>query len=116
MLTLFKSVDFPHLQQFILQAAECSSSKVQIVLDTLQHATLLLTIVLDGADITQEQREQMHSKGIEIEETEAVRVQECIAIQQEIDWSGTLRLQRSDLTLVFLKAFAEGARAPHPST
>ncbi|KAF8939093.1 hypothetical protein BGZ58_010662 [Dissophora ornata] len=65
-LALLGSVDFSHMQYFGLGAKRWSSSVAQMILDALQNATQLQTIVLDGADITKEQKEQMYTKGIEL--------------------------------------------------
>lgn len=63
---LFERMDISHLQYFVLWNDDWDSGKVQTVLNALQHATKLRTIYLPHADFTQEQREQMHKKGIEL--------------------------------------------------
>ncbi|KAI8597464.1 hypothetical protein EDD21DRAFT_216054 [Dissophora ornata] len=57
-------VDFSHLQYFCLQAEQWDSSKVQSILDALQDATELRTIVLRGANIMEEHQEQAYAKGL----------------------------------------------------
>ncbi|KAF9915870.1 hypothetical protein BX616_005161 [Lobosporangium transversale] len=66
---LFRSMDNPHVQHIVLQTEGWSKSNVQAVLDTLlQRFTKLQSIVLGGADITKEQEEQLHSKGITLDD------------------------------------------------
>ncbi|KAF9346080.1 hypothetical protein BGX26_002441 [Mortierella sp. AD094] len=63
---LFKLMDISRLQYFVLWDDEWDSGKVQTVLDALQHATQLRTIYLLRAEFTEEQKEQMHAKGIKL--------------------------------------------------
>ncbi|KAF9173558.1 hypothetical protein BGX21_004015 [Mortierella sp. AD011] len=65
-LGLFKSADFSRLEYFSLSIGFLDRVKVQIILDSLQHATELRTIDLYCADITNEQKEQMFAKGIKL--------------------------------------------------
>ncbi|KAF9946822.1 hypothetical protein BGZ72_011102 [Mortierella alpina] len=62
---LYEAVDFSRMQYILLEARDWNSSEVQMILDVLQHATQLRTIVLD-AGITDGQKEQMHAKGIQL--------------------------------------------------
>ncbi|KAF9987431.1 hypothetical protein BGZ65_003641 [Modicella reniformis] len=63
-LSVIKSIDVTRLQHVTLRTGDFHSTRVQSILDSLRHATELVTICLIDAIITEEQVEQMKAKGI----------------------------------------------------
>ena len=63
-LCLLKSVDLVRMQQLILRCSNFDPMEVKTILDILQHATELETVVLHGAWITNEQSERMRVNGV----------------------------------------------------
>ncbi|KAI8358864.1 hypothetical protein B0O80DRAFT_442362 [Mortierella sp. GBAus27b] len=64
---LMRLVDMSRLQKLWLSMQGSDSSDVQKILDSLQHATEIQTMLLEYADITEDQREMIKAKGITLE-------------------------------------------------
>ncbi|KAF9930447.1 hypothetical protein BGZ65_005358 [Modicella reniformis] len=65
-LSVIKSADVSRLQRIELSTKDFDSTQVQAILDVIQHATELQNIVLHEVTPTEEQKEQMKAKGIEL--------------------------------------------------
>jgi len=63
-LSLLKSTDFSRLETLFLWAKDFDSVKVDAILDGVGHATKLRLLELEHANITDEQRGRMKSRGI----------------------------------------------------
>jgi hypothetical protein len=66
MLSLFESADFSRLKTLGLWTNRFDSLKVDAILDGLQHATKLNTLVFFGTTITDEQKSRMKAKGVDL--------------------------------------------------
>ena len=65
-LSLLKLTDFSRLERLNLWARGFDSVKVDAVIDGVGHATKLSVLELEHANITDEQKSRMESKGINL--------------------------------------------------
>jgi hypothetical protein len=66
LISLLKSMDFSRLWRLVVWAGGFDSVKVDTILDGLQHATELKDLDLIRANITDEQKRRMESKGVDL--------------------------------------------------